>query len=166
MSDAMAAIRNQLQAKVSEPIQYYGFYMSKGSFTKLPAGVTSGVGKMLGGLLRKKQAGDLGATSTGAAMFGLDNHQTALVLTATSLYAIDTTTSMTTRQMSFGNVLGAWPRAELAISGTARQRPGDVMLLNLDIKHEATGQGGQLETMAYTNLGDPSWDCYRALTGE
>jgi hypothetical protein len=26
-------------------------------------------------------------------------------------------------------------------------------------------QGGQLETMAYTNLGDPPWDCYRALTG-
>lgn len=165
MADTMAEIRAQLQAKVGEPIVQYGFYMSKGSFTKLPAGATSGVTKMLGGLLRKKQAGDLSGTSTGAAMFGMDNHQTALVLTATSLYAIDTTTSMTTRQMSFGNVLGAWLRAELTINGTARPRPGDVMLLNLDIKHEPTGQGGQLETMAYTNLGDPSWDCYRALTG-
>jgi len=162
--DTMAEIRAQLQARVPEPIQYHGFFMSKGSFTKLPSGVTGGLGKMLGGLLRKKEAGELGGTSTGAAMFGMDNHQTALVLTATSLYAIDTTTSMS-RQMSFGNVLGVWPRAELTITGSARPRPGDVMLLNLDVKHEPSGQGGHLETMAYTNLGDPSWDCYRALTG-
>ena len=159
-------LRAQLQARIAEPIVQYGFYMSKGSFTKLPSGVTSGLGKMLGGLKRKQSGCELSGTSTGAAIFGLDNHQTALVLSATSLYAIDTTTSMATREMSFGGLLGAWPRAELTIEGTARQRGKDLMLVNLDIRHALTGQGGQLETMVYTNLGDPSWECYRALTGQ
>jgi len=159
-------LRAQLQARISEPILQYGFYMTKGSFTKMAPGLSTGLGKMLGGLKRKQSGGDLSGASTGASMFGLDNHQTALVLTATSLYAIDTTTSMATRQMSFGNLLGAWPRAELTIEGRARQQTKDLMLVNLDIRHAATGQGGQLETMAYTNLGDPSWECYRALTGQ
>jgi len=161
----MNEIRAQLQARVPEPIVQLGFYMSKGSFTKAAPGLTSGLGKMLGGLRRKQSGGELSGTTTGRAMFGLDNHQTALVLTATSLYAIDTATSMS-RQMSFGAVLGAWPLAELTISGTSRAQGKDLMLVNLDIQHMPTGQGGQLETMAYTNLGDPSWECYRALTGQ
>lgn len=164
MSDAMAEIRAQLQARVAEPMLQYGFFMTKGSFTKRPAGISTGLEKMLGGLFRKQQGGDLTGTSTGAAMFGMDNHQTALVLTSSWLYAIDTSTSLS-RQITIGNVLGAWPRAEITVTGTARPRPGDVMLLNLDIRHEPSGQGGQLETMAYTNLGDPSWDCYQALAG-
>ena len=159
-------LKAQLQARITEPILHYGFYMTKGSFTKLPSGLTSGLGKMLGGLKRKQSGGDLSGTATGASMFGFDNHQTALVVTGTSLYAIDTTTSMATRQMSFGGLLGAWPRAELTIEGQARQQSKDLMLVNLDIRHAPTGQGGQLETMAYTNLGDPSWECYRALTGQ
>jgi hypothetical protein len=98
-------------------------------------------------------------------MWGLDNHQTAIVVTATKVYAVDTTTSMS-RKMSFGKVLGSWPRAELQITGTAKKQRSDLMLVNLDIRHRPTGTGGQLETMAYTNVGDPSWECYQALAAE
>ena len=41
-----------------------------------------------------------------------------------------------------------------------------MMLVDLDIRHEPTGEGGQLETMTYVDKGDPSYDCYRALAGE
>jgi len=164
MTDQMAEIRAELQAKVDEPIEHYGFFMAKGSFTKLPAGVTSGALKMLGGLKRKKNAGDLAGTTTNQAMWGLDNHQTAVVVTSTRVYAVDTTTSMS-RQMQIGDVLGSWPRDELHITGTAKKQRADLMLLNLDIQHASSGSGGRLETMAYTNLGDPSWECYQALVG-
>jgi hypothetical protein len=162
MTDPMTEIRATLEARVDEPIEQYGFFMSKGSFTKLPPGVTSGAMKMLGGLKRKKNAGDLSATTTNQAVWGLDNHQSAIVVTATRVYAIDTTTSMS-RTMTVGEVLSSWPREELCITGTAKKQGRDVMLLALDIRHEPSGQGGQLETMAYTNVGDPSWDCYQTL---
>lgn len=158
----MQQVLTDLQARVDEPIKNHGFFMSKGSFTKLPSGMTSGFGKMLGGLRRKQSGGDLSGTTTAKAVWGLDNHQTALVLTENKLFAIDTTTSMS-RQMTIGDLLSEWNLNEITITGNAKSRPGDVMLLNLDIVHNATGQQGHLETMAYTNLGDPSWDCYNAL---
>ena len=65
-----------------------------------------------------------------------------------------------------GDVLGSWPLDEVAVCGFARQQAKDLMLVNIDIQHPGSGQQGQLETMAYTNLGDPSWECYRALTGQ
>lgn len=165
MSDVMSEIRDQLQAKVPEPIENYGFFMSKGSFTKLPAGVTTGLGKMLGGLKRKKSGGDLSGTTTTKAAWGLDNHQTALVITASKLYAVDTTTSLAAK-MSFGDVLGSWARSELTITGVSKNQSRGVVLVNLDIRHEPTGEGGQLETMTYVDKGDPSYDCYRVLAGE
>jgi hypothetical protein len=165
MSDVMSEIRARLQAKVPEAIESYGFFMSKGSFTKLPAGVTTGFAKMLGGLKRKKSGGDLSGTTTTKAAWGLDNHQTALVVTAGNLYAIDTTTSLSGK-MSFGDVLGSWPRSELMITGTSKSQPRGIVLVNLDIRHEPTGEGGQLETMTYVDKGDPSYDCYRVLAGE
>jgi hypothetical protein len=158
----LSQIQATLQSKVSEPILNYGFYMARGSFTKLAPGVTTGIGKMLGGLKRKKNAGDLSGTSTSKAMWGLDNHQTALCLTNTMIYAIDTQTGMD-RQMRVGEVLDAWPLSEVTISGHASSKGKDLMLVNLDLEHVPSGKKGELETMVYTNLGDPSWDCYQAL---
>ena len=159
----MQGIFLTLQERVPEPIVHYGFYMARGSFTKLAPGVTSGIGKMLGGLKRKKNAGDLSGTSTAASVWGMDNHQTALCLSATTIYAVDTQTGMD-RQMRVGDLLDAWPMAECTISTSSSDRGKDLLLVNIDIQHTPSGKRGELESMVYTNLGDPSFDCFRALS--
>ncbi|MBJ7366025.1 MAG: hypothetical protein JHC53_05410, partial [Thermoleophilia bacterium] len=103
----MAVIVASLQAKVDGPIEHYGFFMTKGSFTKAPAGAIGDAMKMLGGFRRKKRGGDLTGVSSSASTMGLDNHQTALVMAGGLLYAVDTTTSMG-GTMSIGEVLGIW----------------------------------------------------------
>lgn len=162
----MEEIRAQLQAKVPAPIEQAGFFMTKGSFNKGPAGITSDVGKMVGGFLRKKKGGDMTGATAGKSVMGLDNHQTALVVAGGTLYAIDSTTSMS-GNMTIGDVLGSWPLDELVVEGTKKGKgkvQGMVTVqLNLDITHPPTGEGGQMETMTYEGLGDPTLDCYEYL---
>lgn len=163
----MEEIKADLQAKVGAPIEHYGFFMTKGSFTKASAGAVGDAMKMLGGFRRKKRGGDLTGVSTGKSTMGMDNHQTALVLAGGRLYAVDTTTSMT-GNMTVGEVLGSWPADELVVEGTRKNQgkvQGNVtVLLDLDITHPPTGEGGQMQTMTYEGLGDPTLDLYEAIT--
>ena len=115
--ESLEDIKAALQAKVGAPIEQYGFFMTKGSFSKGPAGATSDLGKMVGGFLRKKKGGDLTGASTGGSVMGLDNHQTALVIAGGSLYAVDMTTSMSGTR-TFNDVLGTWPVDELVVEGS------------------------------------------------
>ena len=163
----MAVIVASLQAKVDGPIEHYGFFMTKGSFTKAPAGAIGDAMKMLGGFRRKKRGGDLTGVSSSASTMGLDNHQTALVMAGGLLYAVDTTTSMG-GTMSIGEGLGIWPIDELVVEGTRKSQgksQGNVtLLLDLDITHPPSGGGGQMQTMTFEGLDDPTLDLYEAIT--
>ncbi len=156
-----------LQQKVGVPIEHYGFFMTKGSFSKAPAGAIGDVGKIVGGILRKKKGGDLTGVSAGRSAMGMDNHQTALVLAAGNLYAVDMTTSMG-GDRDFGDVLGIWPADEIVVEGTRKGRGTvqgyETVQLNLDITHPPSGQGGKLETMGYEGMGDPSVLFYEVIT--
>lgn len=158
----MVQIRAQLQSMVAEPIEQLGFFMSKGSFTKPSAGATSSLFKMVSGFGRKKAGGDLVGTSTGQAVWGLDNHQTAVVLTSSRLYAIDTQTGMD-RQMRIGAVLQDYARSALDITVTIKDHSKNLVLINLTIGDVESGTSGNLETMAYTNLGDPTYELAKSL---
>jgi len=163
----MEQIRADLEAKVPAPIEHLGFFMTKGSFSKGPAGATSDLGKMVGGFLRKKKGGDLTGATTGKSVMGLDNHQTALVLAGGTLYAIDSTTSMG-GEMTIGEVLGSWPVDELVVDGSRKNKGKaggyETVQINLDITHPPTGGGGEMEAMTYEGLGDPTLEFYEVIT--
>lgn len=157
-------LKSELQNQVDGPIQNCGVFMSKGSFSQAQYknAMTDGI-KMVSGLWRKKKGGDLTGTSTGKAVMGLDNHQTVLVVTPTTLYAFDSQTSMA-RDFKLGSELGHWPLSEITVNAKSKKMGGQGMLqVNLEILHPPTDGGGNLESVIYENMEDPTEACYKAL---